>query len=67
MQHRRLTRAFRSGAADFLLAWTTEDICERLTTVNRRFSRIADIGTPSPILAQVLAGDSEAMVARLSP
>lgn len=67
LQRRRLARALRSGAADFLLAWTVEDICERLTTVKRHFSRIADIGTPSPALAQALAHDSEAVVVRLSP
>lgn len=67
MQRRRLARALRSGAADFLLAWTVEDICERLTTVKRSFSHIADIGTPSPILAQALAQNSEAVVVRLAP
>lgn len=67
LQRRRHARALRSGAADFLLVWTVEDICERLTTVKRRFSHIADIGTPSPILAQALAQDSEAVVVRLSP
>jgi SAM-dependent methyltransferase len=67
LQRRRLARALRSGAADFLLAWTVEDICERLTTVKRSFSHIADIGTPSPILAQALAQNSEAVVVRLAP
>lgn len=67
LQRCRLTRALRSGAADFLLAWTVEDICERLTTVKRRFSHIVDIGTPSPILAQALAHDFETVVVRLSP
>lgn len=67
LQRRRHARALRSGAADFLLAWTVEDICERLTTVKRRFSHISDLGTPSPILAQALAHDSEAVVVRLSP
>ncbi len=67
LQRRRLARALRSGAADFLLTWTAEDICERLTTVKRRFGHIADIGTPSPILAQALGHDAEAVVARLAP
>jgi len=67
LQRRRLSRAVAAGAADFLLAWTAEDICERLATVKRRFERIADIGTPLPLVAQALARNAEALVVRLAP
>jgi SAM-dependent methyltransferase len=67
LQRRRLSRAVAAGAADFLIAWTAEDICERLATVKRRFERIADIGTPLPLVAQALARDAEAFVVRLAP
>lgn len=68
LQRRRLARAVAAGDADFLLAWTVEEFCERLATVKRRFSRIADVGTPLPQLAQALVtGDQEALVVRLAP
>lgn len=67
LQRRRLTRAIGAGAADFLLAWAAEDICQRLTTVNRHFSHIVDIGTPAPTVAQALARDPGAIVVRLAP
>ncbi len=68
LQRRRLARAVAGGAADFLLAWASEEICERLATVNRRFLTIADIGTPLPLLAQSLAGrNGEVLVVRLAP
>lgn len=68
LQRRRLARALASGPADFLLNWTVEEICDRLATVNRRFTDIADIGTPLPHLAAALsARDPEARVFRLAP
>ena len=68
LQRRRLARAVAAGAADFLLAWTVEELCERLATVKRRFSMIADVGTSLPQLAQALsASDKEALVIRLAP
>lgn len=68
LQRRHLSRAVAAGAADFLLAWTADDICERLATVKRRFGCIADIGTPSPLVAQALAArDAQAFVVRLAP
>ena len=68
LQRRRLARAVTAGEADFLLAWTAEELCERLTTVKRRFRRIVDIGTPLPRLAQALtAADRETLVVRLAP
>ena len=50
----RLRRA-AAAPADFLLARTVEDMCERLGTVRRDFAAIADIGTPGPALAVALA------------
>lgn len=68
LQRRRLARAVTAGAADFLLAWAVDELYERLSTVNRRFTMIADIGTPLPLLAQALvARDPEALVLRLAP
>ena len=66
LQRRRLARAVTAGAADFLLAWTVEELCQRLTTVKRRFHKIVDIGTPLPQLAQALStADQAALVVRL--
>jgi SAM-dependent methyltransferase len=68
LQRKRLARALTKGAADFLLQWAVEDLCDRLATVNRHFIRIADIGTPLPTLAQRLAAqDSDAQIVRLAP
>jgi SAM-dependent methyltransferase len=67
LQRQRFARAVTGGAADFLLAWTAEEIGERLASVKRCFRLIADIGTPLPLLAQALAGrNSEALVVRLA-
>lgn len=67
LQRHRLARALAAGAEDFLLAWTIEELCERLTTVKRRFHKIVDIGTPLPRLAHALAaGDQQALVFRLA-
>ena len=51
----RLVRAQSAGAADFLLARAVEDICDRLSTIKRDFTRVLDLGTPGPHLAQALA------------
>ncbi len=68
LQRRRFARATAAGAADFLLVWTVEELCERLLTVNRRFVSIADIGTPLPLLAEALAARNiEALTLRLAP
>jgi len=64
----RLARALRSGAVDFLLAWTADELCERLAAVKREFTSIADIGTPLPFLAEALAARfPSARVMRLAP
>lgn len=51
----RLVRAQAAGAADFLLTRAVEDICDRLSTIKRDFTRVLDLGTPGPHLAQALA------------
>ncbi len=51
----RLARALAGAPADFLLARAVEDVLERLSVVQRDFSRILDLGTPGPQLAAALA------------
>ncbi|MGD0634692.1 MAG: methyltransferase domain-containing protein [Beijerinckiaceae bacterium] len=64
----RLARAARNGPADFLLARAIEDLGERLDTIPRGFSAIADLGTPTPSLAAMLAARwPQAKILRLSP
>jgi SAM-dependent methyltransferase len=65
----RLARARATGApADFLLACVAEDLAERLATIKRTFLRIADVGTPGPHLAAMLAArDPAATVVRVAP
>jgi SAM-dependent methyltransferase len=65
---RRLSRARRTGYADFLLARAVEDLEERLATVLRPFPLALDIGTPTPAAAQALRrGERAETVLRLSP
>ena len=67
LARRRLARAARRPA-EFLLERAAEDIVERLGAVQRRFERIADIGTPGPVLARALAlAYPEAQVVRVAP
>lgn len=64
----RLTRALKSGAADFLLARTVEDLIERLSLAQRDFTSILDLGTPGPLLTQALrASRPDAAVEHLAP
>jgi SAM-dependent methyltransferase len=68
LQRQRLARALCSGFADFLLRWTADELCERLTAVKREFKLIADVGTPLPLMAEAFAARfPEARVARLAP
>jgi SAM-dependent methyltransferase len=68
LQRRRLVRALKTGAADFLLTHAADEIVERLTTVTRHFSAIADLGTPLPLLAERLAqAYPAAVLTRLAP
>ena len=49
---RRLARA---EAGNFIVDRVVEDMIDRLAVVLRRFERVADLGTPTPVLAQHLA------------
>jgi SAM-dependent methyltransferase len=48
----RRRRALKQGAADFLLRRTADDLVERLIAVRRRFALAAEIGSPSPLVAE---------------
>jgi len=54
----RRRRALRHpvNGADFLLRHATVELTERLGAVQREFATGADIGSPTPLLAQELAG-----------
>jgi SAM-dependent methyltransferase len=68
LQRRRLARALAAGPAEFLLERASDEICDRLATVKRHFTAVADIGTPLPQLATRLTKDeAKATVARLAP
>lgn len=55
LQRRRYARALAAGPADFLLVQTAGEILDRLGAVRRRFTAIADLGTPLPLLSEGLA------------
>ena len=64
----RLRRAALRGPADFLLTRTVEDILDRLAAVQRRFARVADVGTPGLALARALAARyRQALVVHVGP
>jgi SAM-dependent methyltransferase len=68
LQRRRRARALAAGPADFLLARASDELSERLSAVTRRFTAIADVGTPSPILSgRVAAIYPAARVTHLAP
>lgn len=50
---RRQVRAL-PAPADFLLARAVEDVLDRLSAIKRPFTRILDVATPTPALAQAL-------------
>lgn len=65
---RRLARAANRQGGDFLLARTVEDLADRLLVVQRSFTRIADLGTPTPLLARALATRwPDAQITRVAP
>ncbi|MGH6834313.1 MAG: methyltransferase domain-containing protein [Methylocella sp.] len=55
LARRRLARAAAAGAEEFLLVHACEELCERLSSIKRKFSAVLDAGTPSPWLAARLA------------
>jgi SAM-dependent methyltransferase len=64
---RRRARA-RRNPLDFLLRHVADDLIDRLATVQRRFAVAADIGTPTPYLAEALVRSGRAdYVAWLGP
>ena len=64
----RHARARAGHPADFLLTQAAEDLADRLLNVQRQFSIIADLGTPTPVLAQALAARwPQARVHRIAP
>ena len=52
---RRRVRAASGEPADFLLMRVAEDLADRLTLVQRQFSAIADIATPTDALREAMA------------
>jgi SAM-dependent methyltransferase len=52
---RRRVRAARGQPAEFLLTQVAEDLADRLALVQRSFSAIADIATPTDALRQAIA------------
>ena len=50
----RLNKAIASGAPDFLLLRTADDLLDRLLTVKRDFSRSLDLGAPTAHFAQAI-------------
>ncbi|MCO5091395.1 class I SAM-dependent methyltransferase [Bosea sp. (in: a-proteobacteria)] len=52
----RLKRALAGGYPDFLLQRAAGDLAERLGAVLRQFAVAADLGTPLPVVAPILAG-----------
>ena len=68
LARRRLARALRREPADFLLRRVAADMVERLAAVQRTFGRIADVGTPTPLLADAMrAAFPAAAVVRVTP
>ncbi len=55
LARRRLARAVAAGAQEILLFRASEEVCERLSSIKRKFSAVLDAGTPSPWLAARLS------------
>jgi SAM-dependent methyltransferase len=58
LQRRRLARALKKGAEDFLLVRAVEDMAARLDATLRPFARVLDLGTPGVHVAAMLAARS---------
>lgn len=68
MMRQRILRAKAYPKADFLADFAAQDLSERLLTVKRTFTSIADIGTPFETISQNLSRSfAQAPVIRLSP
>jgi SAM-dependent methyltransferase len=68
----RLERAYRAApdnpGADFLMRRAAEELADRLSLVRREFALAADVGSPGPHAAEVLAGRSAGVLTlRLAP
>ncbi len=63
---RRLVRAQKGGAEDFLIRAASEEIAERLSLIKRDFSAVVEIGSASPALSARLARDGR-LIVRLAP
>lgn len=64
----RHARAATAGVSEFLLRHVSDDLLDRLATVQRRFEVAADIGTPTPYLAEALVrGGRAGRVVRMAP
>jgi SAM-dependent methyltransferase len=57
---KRLARALKKGAPDFLMQRAAEDLQDRLFAIRREFPRALDLATPTPHFAQVLATRTQA-------
>lgn len=60
---RRRRRAQALGSATFLIDRIADDLADRLETVLRRFSRAADLGSPTGAVRRVLRGRVDTLIA----
>ena len=63
---RRLSRAAKAGAEDFLLRAATDELCERLGLIKRDFPAVVEIGSLSPKLAARLEHQGR-LIVRMAP
>jgi SAM-dependent methyltransferase len=63
----RLARAYAGEPADFLLARVVEDMSDRLGAVLRPFRNALDLGTPAPLVADMLAHRGYDSVVQAAP
>jgi SAM-dependent methyltransferase len=63
---RRLLRAKKAGAEEFLLRAAIDDLCERLSLIKRDFPAIVEIGSASPRFSEQLARKGR-LIVRMAP
>jgi SAM-dependent methyltransferase len=63
---RRLDRADKGGAEDFLLRAAIDDLCERLSLIKRDFPAVVEIGSASPAFSARLAHEGR-LIVRMAP